>query len=150
MANKKKKAVPKSCQMAASMTHAAYMNAVFSMFDGNEHYFILVRDIIAIIVFDEYVLFRMNAGADIHQKHNIGYYKDLLSCTQFGKYGKSCILNKHFVMRLGDGSEIVAYMFNGDIYKVSEDNNVRVRQDMKPIFAARIRKLKNIVLCFLR
>jgi hypothetical protein len=140
MTNKKKKPVPKSCQMAASMTNAMYLIEELLMYNGIDHYSIFVRNIIAIIVYDDYVLFRMSGEKDIHQKHNIGYYKDLLSCTQFGKYGKSCILNKHFVKRLGDGSEIVAYMFNGDIYKVSEDNNVRIRQDMKPIFAARLRK----------
>jgi hypothetical protein len=149
MTNKKKKPVPNSCQMGAPMTDAMYIIEELLMYNGIDHYTIFVKNIIAIIVYDDYVLFRMSGEEDIKQKKNIGHYRLLLSCTQFGKYGKSCILNKHFVKKLGEGSELVASMFNGDIYKVSEDNNVRIKQDMKPIFAARLRKLKLIIISFI-
>jgi hypothetical protein len=135
--------------MGAIMTMAIYLLAELDMFDGFNHFDIYVRDIISIEVFERYVLFKMRNGEEIHQKHNIGYYLDKLSCTHFGKYSKSVILNKHCVESIEGGSELIAFMINGDGYEVSEDNNVRVRQDMKPIFAARLRKLKLIILSFI-
>jgi DNA-binding LytR/AlgR family response regulator len=145
MSKKKKKKVPKHCLMGAIMTMAMYLIAELDMFDEDTYYQIYVRDIMAIEVSGRYVIFKMRDGNDIHQNHNIGYYRDKLSCTHFGKYHKSSILNKHDIDYLTTGRFISAYLFNGLDYEVSEDNNLRIKQDKKQIDAALVRKLKNII-----
>ena len=145
MANKQRKKVPKNCLMGAIMSMAMYLTAELDMFDEDTYYQIYVRDIMAIEVCDRYVLFKMRDGRDIHQNHNIGYYRDKLSCSHFGKYSKSTIINKHEIKYFTTGRFISAYMTNGTDYEVSEDNNLRIKQDKKQIDAALVRKFKNII-----
>ena len=142
MANKKRKQVPKSCLMGDIMTMAIYLVAELDMFDKDTYYKIYVRDIIAIEVSGRYVIFKMRDGRDIHQKKNIGYYRLLLSCTHFGKYSKSTIINKHEIEYFTTGRFISVYLSNDLDYEVSEDNNLRIKQDKKQIDAALERKLK--------
>ncbi len=137
------KDIKKSNHLGVAMTTKDYLLKEFSVYDLDVHVEVLVRKIMSVHGCGGTCLFSMDGEPNHLQNWNIGHYLRMFSATQFGKYNKTDILNKNFVKgyHIADRN-LFAVMTNGTEIKVSVDEHVRFEMDMKPFFAARLRREK--------